>query len=500
MVKEINRKMAHGVAWMVAAKFAERGIGVVSTLILARLLVPADFGLVAMAVAIVAILELMGAFGFDIALIQNQKAERRHYDTVWTFYVCFGVFYALCMIGLAYPASLFYDEPRLENVMYVMAASSLLHGVVNVAVVDFRKELNFRREFQFQIRRKVVGFVVTIALAFTFRSYWALVLGSVATNLAGVILSYVMIKYRPRISFSALREMSGFSGWMFLNSLLAFLTNRLPDLLIGRVLGAKPLGVYTISYELANMPTNELVAPINRAVLPGYAKLSGNAADLARGYLAVAGLIAFFALPAGFGISAVAPLLVQVVLGAKWLEAIPIIVLLASRGAFVALVTNVGAVFLAVGKPRLITGITVLSLLFLVPGLIGGLHWFGLEGAAYAYWLASAVQVPLSYIVVVKLLGLRGSDILRFLWRPLLAALSMYAAVALYAETFFDPARGSVEGLPHLLAAVALGAAVYFVAACVLWMLAGRPQGAEAQILHWLKNRFVKRADAATGT
>lgn len=493
MVKDINSKMARGVAWMVAAKFAERGIGVVSTLILARLLVPADFGLVAMAVAIVAILELMGAFSFDVALIQNQHAERRHYDTVWTFHLGFGIFCCTCMVLLAYPASVFYDEPRLQNVMYVMAASSVLHGLVNVAIVDFRKELNFRREFQYQLRRKLVGFAVTISLAFTFRSYWALVIGSVATNFAGVVLSYVMIKYRPRLSLSALREMSGFSAWMFVNSLLAFFTNRLPDLLIGRMLGAKPLGVYTISYELANMPTNELVAPINRAVLPGYAKLSANISDLARGYVNVAGLIAFFALPAGFGISAVAPLMVQVALGDKWLAAIPIIALLAARGAFIALVTNVGAVLIAVGQPRLITGITIASLAVLIPALIAGLHWFDLQGAAYAYLVAAAVQVPLSYAVVAKLLSVRGADILRFLWRPLIAALCMYAATAFYVNTVFEPTAGSIMGLPLLLIAIALGAAVYFSVAGSLWILSGRPPGAESNAVAWLKWQLQKR-------
>jgi len=170
---------------MVLCKLVERGLGLVSTIILARLLLPQDFGLVAMAMSLVAGLELMGAFSFDIALIQNQNAERRHYDTVWTFNALFAAFCALALLVLAKPAAQVCQEHRLENITYVLAFATLVGGFENIGIVFFRKELTFAKEFRFMLRKRLVGFFVTIPLAFTLESYWALVAGIVAMKAGG---------------------------------------------------------------------------------------------------------------------------------------------------------------------------------------------------------------------------------------------------------------------------------------------------------------------------
>ena len=177
----LTRKVAHGAAWMVILKLVVRSIGLVSTLILVRLLEPSDFGIVAMAMSIVAALELLTAFGFDITLIQNQKADAAEYDTAWTLNVLLGAGAAVLLIVLAHPAAGFYEEPALVPVFQVIAIVSLLQGLENIGMVDFRKHLKFEKEFLFHVLVKMFGFVVTIALAFKLRSYWALVLGTVAS-------------------------------------------------------------------------------------------------------------------------------------------------------------------------------------------------------------------------------------------------------------------------------------------------------------------------------
>jgi len=179
-MENINSRVGIGIVWMVGARLFDRCIGIVSTLILARLLVPADFGLVAMATAIVAILDLLGAFSFDMALIQNKDAGRKQYDTVWTFNVIFGVSCGLLLIALAGPAAGFYKEPRLTAVMYVLSLSYFLYAFTNVGLVQFRKELDFNKEFYYIFQRRVVTFLITISAAYLLRSYWALLLGMTA--------------------------------------------------------------------------------------------------------------------------------------------------------------------------------------------------------------------------------------------------------------------------------------------------------------------------------
>jgi lipopolysaccharide exporter len=215
----IGRKMAKGAAWMVLFKLTQRVIGIVSTLILARLLVPADFGLVAMAISVFAVLEIMSSFSFDLALIQNQSAERRHYDTVWTFNVLFALLNAVVMVVLAVPAAAFFVEPRIEWIMYSLALCALISGFDNVGVVAFQKDLELHKEFYFGVAKKLATFAVTIALAFAWKNYWALIAGMIAGRFVGLVMSYWAHPYRPRFSLAAAGELFHFSKWMLVNNI-----------------------------------------------------------------------------------------------------------------------------------------------------------------------------------------------------------------------------------------------------------------------------------------
>ena len=175
-------KMAHGAAWMVGARFAIKILGLLSTLILVRLLLPADFGLVALATALVAGLQLLKTFGFEVALIQDQNATPGKYNAAWTVNLSFSVLIAVVLVLLAPFASEFYSDERLKLVLYALSFSMLLQGIENIGIVDFRKNLEFRKEFLFLFAKKLIGFCVTIPLAFALRNFWALVAGICRCN------------------------------------------------------------------------------------------------------------------------------------------------------------------------------------------------------------------------------------------------------------------------------------------------------------------------------
>ncbi|MDQ3444850.1 MAG: oligosaccharide flippase family protein, partial [Pseudomonadota bacterium] len=152
----MKRAIAKGAAWMLLARVAERGLGLVSLLILARVLVPADFGLIAMAMSVIAFVELASTFGFDLALIQREHLTREHYDTAWTLQIAFGLLSAALIVALAYPSAWFYDEPRVIPVMLVLAASRGVQSFENIGTVDFRRRMDFSREFRFSAWKKIV--------------------------------------------------------------------------------------------------------------------------------------------------------------------------------------------------------------------------------------------------------------------------------------------------------------------------------------------------------
>ena len=348
----MTNAIAKGAIWMVFFKLADRSLGLVSVVILARLLVPADFGLVAMAMAIIAFIDIATTLSFDVALIQRPHPTRAHYDTAWTLNIAVGVGCALVIAALAYPAASFYNEPRLTAVMLVLAGSWLLQGFENIGVVNFRREMNFAREFKFMASKRIAGFVVMLSLAFALESYWALIAGTVVSRFAGVLLSYAMQPFRPRFSLAASKELFSFSSWLLLNNILLATLANIPLLFIGRVYGPRALGLFTIGNEIAFLPATELVAPINRAVLPGYSRMAEDPRILREGFVDVISVILIIALPASLGLAAIAEPLVKVVLGDKWLGAIPVIEVLAFCGAIAAMQSNNYSAYVALGQQR----------------------------------------------------------------------------------------------------------------------------------------------------
>src|SRR5262245_18204541 len=191
MSANLGSRIAAGAAWMVSFKLLDRSIGIVSVVILARLLGVEDFGLVAMATAIVAIAELLSAFIFDLALIQSQHATSAQHDTAWTLNVLMAAVCALLVAAAPLPAAAFYGDARLGPVMLWLALATWIRAFENIGVVEFRRELSLYREFQFLLVKRVAVFAVTVSAAFATRSYWALVAGILAGSLAGVALSYL---------------------------------------------------------------------------------------------------------------------------------------------------------------------------------------------------------------------------------------------------------------------------------------------------------------------
>jgi len=485
-MENISHKMATGAAWMVGFKLIERGIGLVSTVILARLLEPGDFGLVAIATAFFGLLMLLTSFSFDVALIQKQQADRHLYDTAWTFNVIFGLLLAVCLLVSAIPLAQFYNEPRLENILYILAISTLLGGFGNIGPVAFRKELQFHKEFYFSLAKKLAGFTVCMILAFTLRNYWALVWGTFAGRVLEVPLSYWAHPYRPRFCLSGRRELFGFSMWLFVNNSIFFAYHRMADFIISKVLGSHALGVYTIAYEIASLPTTELVAPINRAVFPGYSKMAHDPVAMRQGFLNVLSMIALCAVPAGVGIALVAEPMVIVVLGEKWREAIPLIRIFAIAGVFAALQTNIGSLFMALGKPSYLTISSFAHILLLfIPLLIVLLQTNGLLGIAQAYAYSNGIILPVNLLIVSRLLKLSFMSILAVLWRPVLACGAMVATV-LYGQEITSALFIKMDMI-LLLLTICLGAAIYVMSILLLWWLSRTPAGAERFILNKLK-------------
>jgi O-antigen/teichoic acid export membrane protein len=496
MTQSIQSKMMRGAAWMVLFKLLDRSLGFVSTLILARLLTPAAFGIVAMAMTFVMMAEVLTSFGFDIALIQNREATDEHFHSAWTCNVILGAVVSVLLLGLAWPVTHFYGHPEVLPVLLCLAFCPLFASLENIGVVKFRKELQFNREFKFRATRRVLTFAATVPLAFLLRNQWALVTGLIVSKLGGSLLSYVSHEFRPRFMLTKARELMNFSRWMVFNNVLLFFRERSTDFFVGRLHGAASLGVYNMSSDISNMATVELSASINRALLPSFSKIN-DPNELRDAYRTAMSMLALASFPAAAGIFAVAPFMVPVVLGRQWLEAVTLIPFLAMNGVLLLFHSSIGSLLIARGFPRLIFRLNFIYLAILLPTLfvIGG-RWEE-EGVAGGVLFTSLLTVPLYLHFVHARLVIGPAVFLGAVYRPAIAALVMAFAVRTVLPPF-DPALSQLREVQWLAAGVATGVAVYASVLMLLWVAAGKPNGAERLLID--KARFMLKSRVARRT
>ncbi|MDQ3000599.1 MAG: lipopolysaccharide biosynthesis protein [Fibrobacterota bacterium] len=473
---------------MILFKWVERGLGLVSTVFLVRLLSPGDFGMISMALSFIFMAEMLASFSFDVALIQNQSASVDHYHSAWTANVMLGGVITLVMLALALPITHFYKQPALLPVICALSLGPLFGGLENIGVVAFRKDLDFRKEFIFQVSRKVLAFCTTIPLAFLLNSYWALVAGILVSKGGGTAMSYWVHPFRPRFSLSEMGSLLRFSKWLLLNNLVIFFKERSTDFVIGRFYGPAPLGVYNVSNEFASLPCNEMGAPINRALFPGLAKMAGQKDAMRTAFANASGLVAILAVPAGFGIFAVAPFMVPVVLGKQWLAGVPVMEILSINSSLLVFHGTITTALIAAGKPSAATRTNLLSVVIMVAGLFTLTGRFGSVGAAYSVLIACVASTPIYLLQLRKYVDVPLSNFLRVVMRPLIASIGIIAAVRLALPAYNTAMTSLTAGL-WLAAGVALGTVVYGALMLALWYLMGRPDGAEQQVLDRIRTR-----------
>jgi PST family polysaccharide transporter len=479
-----------------------RVLGFASTLVLARLLTPTDFGLVAMAVVVTAGLELLTLFNLDMALVQVKQLERRHLDSAWTVNLALGSALALAITVLTIPVAAFYREPRLEWLMPVLALKYLIESAANPGVVEFRRALAFRPEFHLQIWPKFAGIAVALPLAWWWRDYRALLAGLLVNATVACLLSYALHPYRPSWCLSEARGLFHFSRWLLLNNMMSFLRTRGADLIVGRMLGPASLGIFTVAWELSHLPSTEFLGPVNRVLFPSYVQLAHDPERLRDGFRVTLGWVTLIILPLCAGVAALAYPFVRVLLGEKWLEAVPLVAVLAIAGAALVPQATTGSVYNALGKPSLVALTGALHACILIPLLLAATPRYGLLGAATATLAYSVVGCIVTYCIFLRKTPIRLGDLVRVCWRPLIGCIALYAGVRLFV-TGRTHAEGFVDNAVTLLAGSLIGAAIYVAVVLLLWLLAARPESAEQTLLRYASRARIARKTlirAATGS
>lgn len=451
--------------WVAGINVADRILQLLKVVILARLLSPAAFGLLGIGLLAIAALRQFSKLGFDEALIQHEDDDVDAYlNTAWIMKIIRGLGIAVVAFLAAPYLAVFFGEPQAEPVIRVVGISPLILSLQNPAVMYFQKNLNFHKEFVYQIGGRLVDLTVAVVIALVFRSVWALVAGIVASNFVKFVISYGIHEYRPNIGFNLAygKEMFGFGKWLLMSAILVFLYGQGDDVFVGWFFAASSLGVYQLAYRFSNAPATEVTHVISRVAFPTLSKVQNDTEKLREGFRRAVQLSTTVAFPMAAGIAAVAPQFVPVVLGDQWRSAIPVIQALAVYGGIRAFGANVGAVFKSTGRPDIEARIQALQVIALAVVIYPAADWFGLIGVAIAVVISLVLPLPISLNYALSITQLRATELLKLVTYSLVSSIAMAGSV-IALNTYIL----TEEHILNLTLLIASGIIIYFVLMCL---------------------------------
>jgi len=476
--QSLGKRVAKGAAWMVLKRLAFKGIGLISTLILVRLLAPEAFGLAAIASTAYDTLNAISDLSFSLALVKMKAPTREQYDSAWTLTVLRGFVIGGAIFVSAPWIAEAMREPRLVDITRVMALYPILWGFENIGLIDFQRDLRFDRLFFYDVLGKVAGFVTVIPAALILHNAWAVVLGTIAPKIVQVPASYIMHPYRPRISFRAGGELLNFSKWLFATNIFSLINDYLIIILIGRIGGAGSVGLFRTAEQVGILPVSEVAAPIRGPMYAGYAKVLHDRERLCRHVVDGLSLTLMIITPLSIGIALTAKLIEQVALGAEWAGAAPFIQVCAFYALFQGIGEFTHNLYVVMDRQRrfvAIMGVTVAIRLVLV--IWAGLA-YGVLPAAAMFAVTSFFSSAIWFSQLTVMIGLSMRRTFAAVWRTFTATGIMSGGVYWFLVAW--PYDATMPGrVIELILAVALGGVLYIGPLLGLWLLCGRPAGPE---------------------
>lgn len=402
----LSQKVVRGGVWVFALRIVGRIFDLIRIIILARILVPYDFGLMGIALLTMAILETFSQTGFQQALIQKKKNIETYLDAAWTILILRGVLLFVVLYLIAPYAAVFFKAPQARPIIQVIGLSLLLGAFTNMGVIYFQKELEFNKQFIYQLSGTLADFIVAVSAALILRSVWALVFGLLAAAIVRLIVSYLIHPYRPHLNLDLgkTKELFGFGKWVLGTRILVFLLLQGDDIFVGKILGAIALGFYQMAYRISNLPATEITNVVYQISFPAFSKLQDNQNNLKNGYLETLRITTLLSIPLAGGLIVLAPDFVRVVLGEKWIPIILSLQILAIWGAIrsIGSITS-GSLLRAIGIPKIETKIQIARLILLAILIYPLTKFWGFVGTALAVTLSAVVIEPFVDYLGIKI-------------------------------------------------------------------------------------------------
>jgi PST family polysaccharide transporter len=392
--------------------------------ILARLLVPSDFGLIAMVVVFSNFVAIFSDFGLTSAIVQKREISDEALSSTFWINVGLGALLTIALAASAPLIAAFYSEPRLTPLVVFISATFFIASFGNVQRALLQKSMNFKALAVIGICATGISGPIAVFLAFSGYGVWSLAWYTVLSTSITVVFTWIYARWVPHflLGLQHMKGLLGFGANLTGFSFVDYFARNLDNLLIGRFLGPAPLGFYNLAYNLLLFPLYNVSDVVGRVMFPALSIIQHDKQVVREAYVTANRYIAVVSLPLMIWVLVSAPQLIRVVYGPRWISAIPLVQILALTAAAQSILATIGWIFLSQGRTDVLFKLGIVMTSIFGISFVVGLRW-GVLGVAIAYTIATYFLAYPSFAIPFRLIDLKVKDFLAKLWSIVLATL-----------------------------------------------------------------------------
>jgi len=442
--QNLSKKVAGGVFWNILNFGLGKLVILITTSILARLLTKDDFGQISVASLAITYLSIVKDLGLGVALVQRREDVNEAANTVFTINIILGLTVSALIIPLAPFVAAYFHDLRVIPVVRWLGVSFAINAFGAIHMIWLLRDLDYRRKLIPDMGNSIVKGAVSIGMALTGFGVWSLVFGQIAGTLTSVVLAWIIVKWRPKllIERNIAKQMIKFGSSVIGGDIISVVIDNVDYIIVGRLFGLVQLGVYSLAYRLPEMLLIGNLWVLGQIAFPAFSSIQDKPDEMRKGFLGSVRIVELIATPVSLGLLIAADPIIRVVFGNQWLDAIPMLRVLAVYAWVYSVGFHVGGIYKAVGRPDILFKLSIFTVSILIPSLLIGSR-FGVIGVAWGHLFAVLVRRIVSLTVATRFVKVTYQEIFNQLTSSLRAGLVMVMVTL--------PVLYGVKGLEPLL-------------------------------------------------
>jgi len=427
---EVFAGAVRGVLWTYVSFAGGKLLGFASIIILARLLIPAEFGQLGFALVFISYLDTIGDLGVSAALIYEQKRSEQAANIAFIINLISGVLWFILVLAMAPLVADFFRDPGVEPILRVLAWVFIITALGNTHDALLRKELAFKQRLIPDFARALMKGFFSVVLALIGWGVWSLVWGQLIGAVVATAALWYVVPWRPRLQFplSLARRMLRYGAQIVSVNILAAIVHHVDYLIVGRMLGSAALGFYTMAYRIPELVITMIIWVVGSVAFPAYSKLQDDRPALQKAFLITLRYLSLLTIPAGMGLAVLGTIIIYTLYGEKWAPSIQVMQALAIAVSLRSLGSHAGDVYKATGRPDILTKLSLLRAVVLIPALIFSAR-LGIGGVAIALMIVTGASTLLNLVIVSNILSIPMKSILAEFKPALLGSVAMFVSL-----------------------------------------------------------------------